>query len=170
MDAEKARMDLFSASLAGKLPDGPAPLRRRAETGSTKILNVTNLTGYIMQVPLEITFRGIPHSDAVEAKIREKAAKLEHFNDHIIGCKVAVEAEHQNQHQGNLYHIRIDLSVPNKHIVVSREHHDKQAHEDVYVALRDAFDAAKRQLEEYARIQRGDVKRHNGAPAADTNP
>lgn len=121
-----------------------------------------------MQVPLEITFRGFPHSDAVETKIREKAAKLEQFYDHIISCKVAVETEHHNQHQGNLYHVRIDLSVPNKHIVVSREHHDKQAHEDVYVALRDAFDAAKRQLEEFARMQRGEVKRHQAPAPTDT--
>ncbi|MDF9392150.1 MULTISPECIES: HPF/RaiA family ribosome-associated protein [Methylococcus] len=113
-----------------------------------------------MQVPLEITFRGIPHSDAVETRIREKADKLEQFCDHIISCRVAVEAEHHHQHQGNLYHVRIDLAVPNKHLVVSREHHDKQAHEDVYVALRDAFDAIKRQLEEYVRIQRGEVKNH----------
>ena len=119
-----------------------------------------------MQIPLEITFRGIPHSDAVEAKIREKASKLEQFCDNIIGCKVAVEAEHHHQHQGNLYHIRIDLNVPQKHIVVSREHHDKQAHEDVYVALRDAFDAAKRQLEEHVRIQRGETKKHQ-TPAAE---
>ncbi|QFY42094.1 ribosome-associated translation inhibitor RaiA [Candidatus Methylospira mobilis] len=122
-----------------------------------------------MQIPLEITFRGIPHSDAVEARIREKTDKLEQFSDSIIGCKVAVEAEHQNQHQGNLYHVRIDLSVPNKHIVVSREHHDKQAHEDVYVALRDAFDAAKRQLEEYTRIQRGEVKKHQAPAVTDVN-
>ncbi|TAN49295.1 MAG: ribosome-associated translation inhibitor RaiA [Methylococcaceae bacterium] len=100
-----------------------------------------------MQVPLEITFRGLPHSDAVEARIREKTAKLEQLCDNIISCKVVVEAEHHHQHQGNLFHVRIDLSVPQKHIVVSRDHHDKQAHEDVYVALRDAFEAAKRQLE-----------------------
>jgi ribosomal subunit interface protein len=120
-----------------------------------------------MQLPLEITFRGMSHSDAVEAKIREKTAKLEQFCDHIISCKVAVELEHHHQHQGNLFHVRIDLSVPNKHIVVSREHHDKQAHEDMYVALRDAFDAAKRQLEEYARIQRGETKKHQAPAASD---
>ena len=114
-----------------------------------------------MQIPLEITFRGIPHSDAIETRIREKTAKLEQFCDHIISCRVAVEAEHHHQHQGNLYKIRIDLSVPQKHIVVSRDHHDKQSHEDFYVALRDAFDAAKRQLEEHVRIQRGQVKHHN---------
>lgn len=118
-----------------------------------------------MQSPLEITFRGMAHSDAVEAKIREKAAKLEQFFDNIVSCRVTVELEHHHQHQGNLFHVRIDLNVPNKHIVVSREHHDRQAHEDMYVALRDAFDAAKRQLEEYARILRGEVKKHQAPPA-----
>ncbi len=113
-----------------------------------------------MQLPLEITFRGIPQSDAVETRIREKAAKLEQFCHNITSCRVAVEAEHHHQHQGNLYKIRIDLNVPNKHIVVSRDHHDKQSHEDIYVALRDAFAAATRQLEEYVRIQRGEVKNH----------
>jgi ribosomal subunit interface protein len=124
-----------------------------------------------MQTPIEITFRGFPHSDAVETRIREKAAKLEQFCDNIIGCRVAVELEHQHQHQGNLFHVRIDLSVPGKQIVVSREHHDKQSHEDMYVALRDAFDVAKRQLEEYVRIQRGEVKRHqNNAQVATDTP
>lgn len=119
-----------------------------------------------MQVPLEITFRGFAHSDAVETKIREKVSKLEQFCDHIISCKVAVEAEHRHQHQGNLYHVRVDLAVPNKHIIVSRDHHDKQAHEDLYVALRDAFDATKRQLEEYVRINRGEVKNHRTSSPA----
>ncbi|WP_236101860.1 HPF/RaiA family ribosome-associated protein [Methylotetracoccus oryzae] len=124
------------------------------------------VVGYTMQVPLEITFRGFPHSDAVETKVREKVAKLEQFCDHIISCKVAVSAEHHHQHQGNLYSVRIDLAVPQKHLVVSRDHHDKQAHEDLYVALRDAFEVAKRQLEEYVRMQRGDVKNHRSPPPA----
>ena len=122
-----------------------------------------------MQVPLEITFHGIGHSDAAESKIREKAAKLEQFCDNIISCRVAVELDHQHQQHGNLFHVRIDLSVPNKHIVISRERHDKQSHEDLYVALRDAFDVAKRQLEEYVRIQRGEVKKHQ-APAVTETP
>ena len=117
-----------------------------------------------MQVPLEITFRGVSHSEAIESRIREKAAKLEQFCDSIISCRIVVEAEHHHQHQGNLYKVRIDLSVPQKHIVVSRDHHDKQSHEDFYVALRDAFAAATRQLEEYVRIQRGEIKTHGLAP------
>ncbi|MGZ8157224.1 MAG: HPF/RaiA family ribosome-associated protein [Methylobacter sp.] len=113
-----------------------------------------------MEIPLQITFRGIPHSDAVEARIREKVSKLDRFHSHIMGCRVAVEAEHHRHHQGNQYHIRIDLTTPRKELIISREHHDKQAYEDIYVAIRDAFDAATRQLEDYARIQRGKVKTH----------
>jgi ribosomal subunit interface protein len=114
-----------------------------------------------MQIPLQITFRGIPHSDAVEAKIREKTSKLDRFHTHIIGCRIAVEAEHQSHHQGNQYHIRIDITTPRKEIIISREHHDKKAYEDIYVAIRDAFNAATRQLEDYARIQQGKVKTHD---------
>lgn len=114
-----------------------------------------------MQIPLQITFRGIPHSDAVEAKIREKVSKLDRFHSHIMSCRVAVEAEHHHHHQGNQYHIRVDITTPRKELVISREHHDKQAYEDIYVAIRDAFDAATRQLEDYARIQRGKVKTHD---------
>ncbi len=114
-----------------------------------------------MQIPLQITFRGIPKSEAVEARIREKVSKLERFHSNIMSCRVAVEAEHQHHHQGNQYHIRIDITTPRKELVVSREHHDKQAYEDIYVAIRDAFNAAARQLENYARVRRGDVKHHN---------
>lgn len=113
-----------------------------------------------MQIPLQITFRGFPHSDAVEAKIREKAEKLDKFYPHIMSCRVVVEAEHHHHHKGNLYHVSIDMTLPGKELAISREHHDKQMYEDVYVAIRDAFGAAKRQLEDYARIQRGDAKTH----------
>jgi len=114
-----------------------------------------------MQIPLQITFRGIPHSDAVEAKIREKASKLDRFHSHIMSCRVAVEAEHHRHHQGNQYHIRVDITTPRKELVISREHHDKKAYEDIYVAIRDAFNVATRQLEDYARIQQGKVKTHD---------
>jgi ribosomal subunit interface protein len=114
-----------------------------------------------MQIPLQITFRGIPHSDAVEARIREKATKLDRFFSHIMSCRVAVEAEHHHHHQGNQYHIRIDITTPRKELVISREHYDKESHEDIYVTIRDAFNAAARQLEDYCRIQRGDVKTHD---------
>lgn len=108
-----------------------------------------------MNTPLQITFRGIEHSDAIEAHIREKAQKLETFFSPIISCRVVVELPHQHKHQGKAFNVRIDIGVPGREIVINRDQH-----EDVYVALRDAFDAAKRELEDYARKLRGETKNH----------
>jgi cold shock CspA family protein/ribosome-associated translation inhibitor RaiA len=117
-----------------------------------------------MKQPLEITFRDMPHSDAVEAKIREKAAKLDEFYDHIMACHVVIEAPHGHHHQGNLFHVRINLTVPHGEIVIKRDPKEHQAHEDAYVTIRDAFNAARRKLQDFARKQRGDVKVHETPP------
>lgn len=115
-----------------------------------------------MRIPMEITFRHMEPSPALEARIREKAEKLDRFYEHVMALRVAVEAPHEHKSQGRLFHVRIDMTVPGGELVVSKgHHHQSQAHEDVYVALRDAFDVAKRRLEEYSRQQRGDVKSHS---------
>lgn len=108
-----------------------------------------------MQIPLQITIRDVDHSEALETRIRDKMAKLEEFSKHIISCRVVVEVPHKHHHQGKQFNVRIDIGVPGSEIVVNRDHA-----EDVYVALRDTFDAAKRQLEDYARKIRGDIKAH----------
>lgn|SRR5687768_2189887 len=108
-----------------------------------------------MKLQLQITTRDVPHSEALEGHIRQKAEKLETFYPHIMGCRVVVEVPHKHKHQGRVFNVRLDITVPGKELVVNRE-----PHEDVYVALRDAFGAAKRQLEDYGRRQRGDVKAH----------
>ena len=108
-----------------------------------------------MKLQLQITTRDIPHSEALESHIRQKAEKLETFYPQIMGCRIVVEVPHKHKHQGNLFNVRLDITVPGKELVVTRE-----PNEDVYVALRDAFDAAKRQLEDYGRRQRGEVKAH----------
>ncbi len=107
----------------------------------------------------QITLKDIPHSDAVEAKIRDKTAKLDMFHSRITGCRVTIESTQRRQHQGKLFSIRIDVTVPGSEIVIN-----KVEHEDIYVAVRDAFDAAKRKLEEHERRQRGDVKTHEEPP------
>jgi ribosomal subunit interface protein len=118
-----------------------------------------------MQVPLQVSFRNTPPSPAIEAAIREKAAKLEEFFDRITSARVVVETPHRQHRQGKLFHVRIDLRVPGREIVVSRDPAQHHAYEDVYVAIRDAFDAAKRQLEDYAREARREVKAHESPPA-----
>ena len=99
-----------------------------------------------MQTPLQITFRDMPHSDALDTHIRDKAQRLDQFFSGLIGCRVVVEQSGKHHQQGNPFNVRIDLTVPGSEIVV-----DRQENGDVYVALRDAFDAAKRQLEDYTR-------------------
>jgi cold shock CspA family protein/ribosome-associated translation inhibitor RaiA len=117
-----------------------------------------------MQVPLEIVFHNVDRSAAVEAAVRERAAKLEEFAENITSCRVTVEAPHKHHQQGNLYTVRVDLRFPGGEAVANRAPSEKHAHEDVYVALRDAFKAARRQLQDQQRVRRGDVKPHEVPP------
>lgn len=117
-----------------------------------------------MRSPVQITFRNMDRSAAVEASVRELAQRLDHYFDDIMGCRVVVECDHQHHHKGNLYHVRIDLTVPDAELVVSREPVEHHAHEDVYVAVHDAFDSMRRKLEDHARRHRGDIKHHDLPP------
>jgi cold shock CspA family protein/ribosome-associated translation inhibitor RaiA len=112
-----------------------------------------------MQIPVEITFNNIERSEAVEARIRDWVEKLERVFDRIVRCEVVVQEPHKHHHKGRQFHIRVRLTVPGQEIVTSHDPGPNEAHEDVYVAVRDAFLATKRQLEDYARknLRRGDV-------------
>lgn len=111
-----------------------------------------------MRLPLQVTFRNCPHSDAVETAIQNKANHLERYYERIVGCRVMVEVPHQHHRKGKLYHIRIDLSLPGEEIVVGRSPALHSAHQDIYIAVRDAFDAVGRMLQEWVRRRR--TKRH----------
>ncbi|MDA0239709.1 MAG: HPF/RaiA family ribosome-associated protein [Proteobacteria bacterium] len=104
-----------------------------------------------MELPVQISFKDVQHSDAVEARIREKVEGLEKYYDRITSCRVVVEAPHRSHTKGKLFHVRIDLTLPGEEIVVSRDPKDAHAHEDVYVAIRDAFEATRRQLKRHVR-------------------
>jgi ribosomal subunit interface protein len=117
-----------------------------------------------MQVPLRITFRQLAPSDALEAKVRERAAKLERFAEHVTGCHVVIETPHRHHHQGKLFHVTVDVTLPGGELIVSREAQQHHAHEDAFVAIRDAFDAAIRRLEDHVRRRRVQVKRHEEPP------
>ena len=112
-----------------------------------------------MQNPLQISTRNISLSEVAENSIRERAGKLDQFYNRIMSCRVMVEAQHKQQHKAIDYHVRIDITVPGHEIVVKRP-----SHKDIYVAIRDSFNTAKRQLESFARKQRGDVKNHVAPP------
>jgi len=115
-----------------------------------------------MRIPMEITLRHMDPSPALETRIREKAAKLDRFYPHVMGLHVVVEAPPAHAQQGGQFQVHIDFTVPGGELVVNKGHgHQSPAHADGSVALRDAFDAAKRRLEAYVQQQRGDVKAHS---------
>lgn len=116
-----------------------------------------------MEIPLQVTFRDMNPSDAVEERIRERAIRLGRFGDEILSCRVVVETPHRHHHQGRLFHVSIDLTTRGGEIVVNRDHGDNHSHEDAYVAIRDAFDALERRLHDYQAKRRGRVKTHEEA-------
>lgn len=99
-----------------------------------------------MDLPLQITWRGLARSDALDDAIRDKAAKLQQFHEGIMRCKVVVELAGRHQQQGRHFVVRVELKLPGGEITVNRDHD-----EDVHIALRDAFDAARRQLQDFNR-------------------
>lgn len=117
-----------------------------------------------LETPLEITFRNLDHSDAVEARVREKVAKLEQVHGRITSCRVMIEALNRQHTKGNLFHVNIEIGVPGKQVMVDRNSGKNHAHEDVYVALRDSFAAARRRLENHSRKRAGHVKTHEVPP------
>lgn len=136
-----------------------------------------------MTFPLQITFRNMQHSAEVEDWIRAEAGKLETFYRRIIGCRVAIEVPHRHHKKGKPLHIRIDLTLPGREIVIKREpvaihrtptnaeaaasihKRAKSPHADLHLVIHDAFKSAGRRVQDFARRQRGDVKRRQAVLA-----
>jgi cold shock CspA family protein len=118
-----------------------------------------------METPVEIVFEDITPSEAVEARLRDEVAKLEQFMDRITSARVVVAKPHRQHHKGNVYSVRIHITVPGAaDILVNRDPGDRGAHEDIYVTIRDAFSAARRQLQDRVRKMQGQVKEHETPP------
>lgn len=139
-----------------------------------------------MIIPVQITFRNMPASDALTARVQEEAEKLDEFYPRITSCRVIIEAPHRHHKRGEQLHVRIELGVPGTEIVVRHEPslHSAVQHgaeeewakhleaypqsKDINVAIRDAFKSARRQLQDYARRQRGQVKVHHAVSPSRT--
>ncbi|MEJ2007043.1 MAG: HPF/RaiA family ribosome-associated protein [Acidobacteriota bacterium] len=136
-----------------------------------------------MILPLQITFRNVASSEEVKGWIRKEADKLNEFYDRITSCRVLVELPSRHRKSGNLYHVRIDLTVPGGEVVVKRQPNRRwlpgrirreptkslevrAPHKDLRQAINDAFSATRRQLQDYSRRQRRDVKIHEAPPLA----
>jgi ribosomal subunit interface protein len=108
-----------------------------------------------MKLPLQVSFQGLERSPALEAAIEERAAKLDRFHPHIVACRVTVTQETRHHAQGRPFGVRLDLTVPGKELAVTHKES-----EDAFVAVRDAFDAARRMLQDALAQRRGEVKQH----------
>lgn len=119
-----------------------------------------------MNVPVEISFRDVVNQKELERMIRDKCARLERICNYLSSCRVAVERTQKHQHRGQRYRVRLELGVPPGHrLTVTREPHEGEVHTRVEREIRDAFEAAERQLKELKEKQHGEVKRH---PAQET--
>jgi ribosomal subunit interface protein len=107
--------------------------------------------------PIQVTIRDIPGSPALKNHLKRKAEKLDHYYHHIQRCRIVVDVPQKHKRQGKLFRVSIDLLVPGKEIVVNHK-----MDEDIYIAIREAFNAVLRQLESYSCKRRGDVKHHTG--------
>jgi cold shock CspA family protein/ribosome-associated translation inhibitor RaiA len=118
-----------------------------------------------MQVPLQIIFEHIGHSDALEAAVHKEAQRLERFYDRITSARVVIARPQHRHHKGDTYCVRIHIAVPGgKHIDIRRDPAVTGRHEDAHVTIRDAFDAAGRQLQDQVRKLEGAVKAHEAPP------
>lgn len=115
-----------------------------------------------MQVTPEITFDNMDPSEAVAIRVREKVAKLEKRFGRMTHARVIIEAPHRHHHKGKIYHIKVVIGMPGRSdLIVNHNSDEDHSHEDVYVALRDAFEAARRQLEETTERMQGKIKTHS---------
>ncbi len=110
-------------------------------------------------IPVNITFRHMESSAAVETRVHELVGHLGVFSDRIQSCRVVIDSPHRHHHQGKVFAVKVLLELPGDDVVVDMERPQRDNHEDLYVVLRDAFDAAKRQLQQRMSSLRGDGKR-----------
>jgi ribosomal subunit interface protein len=114
-----------------------------------------------MQSTLKITSKDFTIFEALENEIRDKVSKLERSSKDLIDCEVAIEAPVGHHKKGGPYSVRIDMQVKGKELAVSN-----RSNTDLQAAIRDAFDAARRQLEDYSRQMQHKTKTHESNPVA----
>lgn len=114
-----------------------------------------------MQTPLDISFQNSEPSEAIRSEVERQAKRLEKFHDRITSCNVTVIAPQSRHRKGDLFKIDIRIAMPlQTDIIVTKTHEDAAEHEHFAVAIKDAFSAAQRQIEDAVRKMRGDVKPH----------
>ena len=113
-----------------------------------------------MEVPLEVVLKNVEHKEEIEAVINEKIAKLEQVCDHLTSCRVLVEQNPTHQQAKHSYHVRIDVHMPPQHEIIVKRDSGRNVHENLSTVVREAFIAARRQVEQIVDRQKQNVKAH----------
>lgn len=116
-----------------------------------------------MQLPVQITFHGLPHSEPIEQYVRTRVEKLDTLAARITGCRVSLEMPHRHSRQGEHYRVRVDVTLPGGEVVAERSPDESRPYGDMYAAIDAAFDDVGRRVQDFVRRQRGDVKAHERA-------
>ncbi len=111
----------------------------------------------------QVFFHNIEQTGAIVEAVQKRINKLERYCEHIITGRVVLDSPHNNHHKGKVYSVGLEIHTPTKEVRVNQEQHDNHAHEDLYVAIRDAFNAAERQLKSID-------KKHRNVPPHKTGP
>ncbi len=119
-----------------------------------------------MEQPLQVTFRNIESSETILNKIRTRVKWLEHFCSRIISCRVVIEVPHRHHHTGNFYQVRIVLRVPGDTIAISRAPTGHAPSKALRIVIHEAFDEARRELADYVRRRRVEIKQNSSPPHA----
>jgi ribosome-associated translation inhibitor RaiA len=133
----------------GECAGSRCTLRTGASTASDAVFGIWFAQPGSMSFPVQITFRELQHSEAIEADIRRKAEEFDKYFDRITYCRVSVEGPGQHHRNGQHYHVTIELGVPGQELVVSRDPVEHAANESMETAIRDAFRSLRRELQSY---------------------
>lgn len=109
----------------------------------------------------QITFLDFPESDSVWLAVQKRVEKLERFFERIIRCEVVVSCPHRHRHSDRLYHVQIYVFLPGDDIIINRNSQQNETHRDIYIAIRDAFNAAERVLKDKLKKVRHEIKTHD---------
>lgn len=116
-----------------------------------------------MQLPMQITFRDLPPTDAIKSYIEKRAKKLDTFDRRIMRCRVVVEAPHRHQRHGRHFRVHVDVTLPQHELVVDRDPTEHKPYEDLYAAIDESFDEMQRRIQDAVALRRRKVKQHTPA-------
>lgn len=153
-------LEVIERILDDEKKNGARAINLREFAKKEKVTKIVEVPGDESDIPQKIVFRDLEHSDAIELAIQKRIDRLGRLYKRTVRCEVVVSAPHKHSKRGKIFHVEVRLAIPGNDLFVSREPEKKSDRTDIYIAIRDAFDAAERMLEDRMRKKKGGSKRN----------